>query len=170
MRRKFLLLLIVLFGISAGLYFSRSPSRILASIDQQSLKLEYVQIKTEMINAIEWTEQSDQILFRLGSHDPDFCQKWTDLRIFLVADGMGVSGDSLGAVASVRCLDGGFEFVWPKQVQKWGTHIQKTGEYFEIPQSFYVHSIEINGAFGKMKISNYEISLVRNQLFELRPQ
>jgi hypothetical protein len=170
MKKKFFFLLMAFVGILVGLHFFRNPSRFLASIDQKSSKLEHVQIKTEMINAIHWTEESDQILFHLVSQDSDFCQKWTDLRIFLVADGMGVSGDSPGANVAIKCLNGGFEFAWPKQIKQWDADIQKTGEYFEIPKSFYVQSIEISGAFGKMKISNYEISLVQNRLFELKPQ
>jgi hypothetical protein len=149
-----------------GLYLS-NPKRNLASDQSESLKMEHVQIKTEMIQSLQWQDQGQDIQFRIEATDPEFCRKWSQASIILAADGMGVSGDTPGARATVACQDGHFEMRWPKQVSLWQGFIEKTGDYIEVPEKFYVSSVNIEGPMGHMSISSFEIQALRNQLFEL---
>jgi hypothetical protein len=167
--RKRLWILFSLIAIVAiALHFWTAQKRQLASsADSQSLTAQSAQIKTDMIKSIQWTEQSDQFLFRIESSDPSFCENWKTARISVAAEGVGVSGEAPGAEVSVNCVQGRFEFVWPKRVASWSEPIRKTGDYIEVPTQFFVSAIELTGAAGPMKISSYEIALIRGQSFVL---
>lgn len=155
-------------GVLLGLtVYLASPKRHLASETSESQKLEYVQIKTSMIQDVQWQDDGDAMTFRIESADPEFCTKWSQASVSLAAEGMGVSGEAPGAKSVANCQAGRIEMKWPKQVGQWQEPIQKTGDYIETPEKFYVSEIALNGSMGQMKISNYEISSVRSQQFEL---
>ena len=163
---QFICVLTVLIAI----YVWNLPKRNPASTDSPDVKLENTQIKTEMIQSIEWKDQGTDIQFLIHSKDPGFCDNWKTATIRLQAEGMGVSGDAPGARAVVACQQGRFEFMWPKQIELWKSPIEKTGDYIETPSRFYVGTIFIEGPAGQMKITNYEISAVRSETFDLTAQ
>ena len=152
--------------IGAGLFWNMQK-RMPAAKDRESLKLESAQIKTAMIQSIEWTDQADQTVFRISSADADFCKKWQLAEVHLSAEGMGVSGEAPAAMQSTKCVDGRFEMIWPKDLKQWKEGITKIGDYLETPSQMYVSQILIEGPFGQMHISAYEISAIRNAQFEL---
>jgi len=159
-------LVVVAVLVVAGYFWTRQK-RELASADPKAIQLESAQIKTGAIQAIEWTEQGDDVLFQINSQDPEFCTKWSQVKVSLTAEGMGVSGEAPGATAVAKCNQGRFQILWPRQIQNWSDEIQKTGDYIEIPTRFYVSSIELTGSLGEMRISSYEISAIRSQTFDL---
>lgn len=147
-------------------YLWTRQKRNLASADP-AMQLEFAQIKTHMIQAIEWKDEGDHNLFRIESGDPEFCKNWSEAKIEMVAEGLGVSGDAPGAFAKAQCEQGRIQIQWPKHILKWNDPIQKTGDYIETPAQFYIGAIELQGEMGLMRISNYEISSVRSETFTL---
>lgn len=160
------MLVLVVAALIVGGYFWNRQKRDLATAEP-GMKLEYAQIKTQMIQSIDWKDQGDQMLFQLESQDPEFCTQWNQVKVALAAEGMGVSGESPGAFATAKCEQGRIQMLWPKDIGKWTESIQKTGDYIETPSQFYISSIELSGAKGEMKISNFEISAIRSQKFDL---
>jgi hypothetical protein len=163
--KKWMLVLVVAALVIGG-YFWNRQKRELASAEP-GIKLESAQIKTQMIQSLNWKDEGDHVAFQIESQDPEFCTQWSEAKVTLAAEGMGVSGESPGAQAMAKCEQGRIEMSWPKDIGSWNESIQKTGDYIETPSQFYVASVELSGAKGEMRISSYEISAIRNQKFEL---
>lgn len=151
----------------AGIFYWSQQKRDLASDESQQAKAESAQMKSNMIQSIEWMDHGGRMSFLMALKDSEFCNQWQHAKIHLVADGMGVSGEAPGAVASMSCQDGKFEMMWPKRIAEWSEGIQKTGDYIEEPHQFYIGLIEVDGLAGTMKITNYEISAILGQNLEL---
>jgi hypothetical protein len=167
-QKRLWILISLLTVLAVGLHLWTNQRRqIASSTDEKSLAMQSAQIKTDMIRSIQWLEQSEQILFRIESSDPRFCENWKTAKISLAAEGMGVSGEAPGAEASVNCVQGRFDFAWPKRMAIWSESIHKTGDYIEMPARFYVNAIELVGASGSMKMSSYEIISIRGQNLDL---
>lgn len=120
----------------------RSPSSV--SVDKELV-----------ISAIHWKtgESESEISIDLS------CSDWSSMEVTLKSEGVAYSGEPSRVVQSSLCGNSieGFYQIWPHDLKKNYSGIQKIGFYNESPPEWTLEKVKFFGTLGSLEISAIEI-------------
>ena len=146
---------------------SRSP----ASSESEVSNIEKSkQIKLDMLNNLRLSPSHDSTLLEIHSQDSLFCQQWTQLTVYLAAEGVAVSGEQPLLIATSPCREQKFSVSLSQDWSRWNSPQNHKGDFNSQPENFYIYQILIQGPLGEMRISSAELEEIAkiNELFTLR--